>query len=461
MKNIIFACIFTLTGCAYLPAIGPNYHAIKLDIPTAYRESSGLADTSTSVPYWERLGDPTLTALAHKAITQSLTLQQAWQRIKEARAGNGMAMAALGPHLQAQGGYQAQRIGAQANLTNGTTQTLDIFSAGVGASWELDIFGGNRRALESAEARTEAAEAAAQGLSSAVLAEVSRQYLTLRTLQQQLVLTQAQVSSTSALTVLVGHTARVGLADGTAVAHSQAREAMARMQLAPLQAAVSSTQYYLESLLGEQPGSLTAMLTTSATLPSLPASNSLVLPSQLILQRPDLVARERQVAAATANIGVAMADLFPRFSLTGSYGVQGPQLQNLDHPTALVWNGGPSFRWTLLAMGQVWNNINLQKAQQRETILAYQQAALNALAEVESNLAHMHARAEALKAAQTLGQASVRQANLATLQHTHGTINGLAWHEALIAQADGQKAQVEAHLQALLAYIHLHQSLGL
>ncbi|MFZ2620014.1 MAG: efflux transporter outer membrane subunit [Alphaproteobacteria bacterium] len=461
MSKVAFLIVFIVAGCSYLPAIGPNYKAVQLDVPTAYREAASISTTTSVQPYWERLGDPTLTTLAQKALSQSLTLKQAWQRIKQTRAASGMAMAALGPQVQGQGGYQGQRIGAQANLVNGTTQTLDIYSAGVGANWELDIFGGNRRALEGAWARTEAAEAAANAMSSALLAEVARQYLTFRALQQQVVFAQQQVSSTAALATLVGHQARVGVADGAMLAQAQAREAASRMALAPLQAAVSAAQYQLESVLGEKPGSLAEVLAQPVPLPAVPTSSTLVLPSELILQRPDLKMREREAAAATAAIGVAMADLFPRFSLTGSFGVQGPNPTMLDHPTALVWNGGPSFRWALFASGQIWNNVNLHKAKQREAVLAYQQAALDALAEVESNLARHHAATQALQAGAALAQASAKQAHLATLQHAKGAINGLMWHEALLAQAQGEQAATQAHVNALLAYVQLHQSLGL
>lgn len=450
-----------LAGCSYLPAVGPDYAPVKLDLPSGYVEAKGMAGVSSTLPYWQRLGDPTLVALENTALAQSLTLKQAWQRIKQARAGRAMVMGGFGPQVFGQGGYEGQRTGAQANLMNGTTQTVDIFSLGVGAAWEPDVFGGNRRALESAGAHEAEAQAVANGMASALTAEVARQYVTYRTLALQRDLAHEAVTATETMATLVGHQARVGLVDGGVLARANAQAAQARMQAAPLEASLAATQHGLEAMLGQKPGTLDALLASPTALPAVPPSASLVLPSALILERPDLKAKERAVAAATADIGVAKADLFPRFSLTGSYGVQAPSPSGWDAPTALVWRGGPSFRWALFSMGRVWQNVNLQKAKQREAVLAYQQAALDALADVETNLARLRATGEALQAAQGMAADMDRQAALATLQHDKGAVDGLTWNAARLGKVEGEKAFVQARLEALLAYIGLHQSLGL
>lgn len=460
----LLACLLAgaTAACSYLPAVGPNYQRVEMDLPSTYNEANILQQTSSTMPYWQRLNDLTLNELETMAQRQNLTMQQAWQRVKQARAAANMSLGNLGPQVQAQGGYQGQRIGAQANLINGTTQTLDIFSAGVGAQWEVDLFGGNRRALQAARANAEAAQAQADGVRSAMLAEVARRYVTYRSLQQQEDLLQRQVSATQTLASLVGHQARVGLVDGMALSQVQARHQQLLLQLPALHALKAGTQYGLESLLGQKPGTLTQLLeSTSSTLPPVPASTSLVLPSQLILLRPDVRAHEGAAKAATASVGVAMSDLFPKFSLTGSYGVQAPTPGGLAKSTALVWSGGPEFRWTLFSMGQVWQNIKLQESKQKEAVLAYQQTALDALADVEGRLAAYNAGQQSLAAAQTLAQNTTQTANLARQQHQKGLISGLDLQQNLVAGWQGQSALSQAHLQALLSYINLHQAFGL
>lgn len=461
MTRWLTLTMVVLAGCSYLPSLGPDYEKVEMALPSAYVEGAGLVQVDDKTPYWQRLGDPLLTTLEQRAMEQSLSIQQAWLTVKAARAGLGMAESALGPQVSAQGSYTGQRIGAKANLITGRTETLDIFAAGVGASWELDILGGTRRAVEAAEARADAAQAQADGTRSAVLAEVARQYVTYRALQQQVALVRETVSRSEVLATLVGHQARVGLVDGSVLAQAQARAHEAAMRLPPAEAALAGTQHALESLLGGMPGSLATMLAPSPSLPPVPVSSSLVLPSELVLVRPDVRVRERAAAAATADIGMAMADLFPRFSLTGQYGVQGPEPENLGNSDTLVWSGGPQFRWLLFSMGRVWSNINLQKAQQRSAVLAYQQTVLDAMADVESKLAAWQGASHAAASAQALRTASAKAATLAGARHAAGAISGLELQEAELGALAAAQAQIQAQVAALVAYINLHQGFGL
>lgn len=453
----------SFAGCSYLPAIGPNYKRTALNLPSAYQEGNAAKLTSSPLPYWQRLNDPTLNQLMEMVEKNSLVTQQAWQRVKQARAGSSMAWSTLGPSLQASGGYQGERIGAQANLVNGTTQTLDVFSAGIGAQWELDILGGNRRALQSAKARAEAAQAQADGIRSMVMAEVARQYFTYVSLNTQLELTKTQAAATKQIAEKVGQQARVGLVQPAIAAGADANYHAIAARLPQIKAAREATRYNLEALLGRQPGALEDFLAPDklSQLPGVPTSTSLVLPSELISLRPDVRAHEYAAQAATYEVGVAMADLFPRFSLNGYYGVQGPEPGNLNQPSALVWNGGPAFRWTVFSMGRVWNNVKLQKSKRKEAVLAYQQSVLDALAEVETRLAQSKAAEESLLHSTVMEENMLKIKNAADNQHQKGLINGIQAGQADVRYLDAAAAKNQSHLAALLSYINLHQSFGL
>lgn len=461
LASLLSVCILgALAGCSVLPAVGPSYKRVDMTLPESYINLPAGTVSSTQT-YVQRLNDPQLTQLVETALHQNLTLKQTWQRLKAARAQAGMAVAGLGPQVAAQGGYTGTRYGANNNPSTPAPQTVDTFAAGVGAMWEFDLFGGTRRAAESATAYAQMQEAASAGVRSSIVAEVTRQYLTYRTLQNRRALMVQEVSTASTLSTLASHQHSAGAMDGLTYARIMAQSAQVSMQLPMVESALASTQYALESLLGQTPGSLSAQLETPVILPDVPPLAELPLPSQLIRQRPDVMAADRKVAATTAQIGVATADLFPHFSLTGAYGVQAPTLGAFDSPQSLTWHGGGQFQWALFSMGKILNNIRFAKASQREAVAAYQQTVLDALADVESRLKALTSGQEAFAQARTAAQQQARRLQLSDVQHQNGLINGLEDATTALETLQIQDMALQTHLQTLNHYIALHQSLGL
>jgi NodT family efflux transporter outer membrane factor (OMF) lipoprotein len=453
-----------LAACSYLPAVGPNYKPVKMDLPESYINMP-QGTVSSTLLYWQRLNDPVLDDMVHQALAQNLTLKQTWQRLKAARAQAGMASAGLGPQLAAQGGYTGTRYGAENNPVTPVQQTIDTYAAGVGAVWEFDLFGANRRGTEAARAYADMQAAQSAGVRSSVVAEVTRQYLAYRTLQNRVALADAETAAAADMATLANHQHEAGAMDGLMLAKIQAQANQIAMQKPLLESALASTQYALESLLGQKPGTLAETLRTQpnapTALPDVPALTELDLPSQMIRQRPDMMAADRRVAATTAEIGVATADLFPHFSLSGAYGVQAPDMGRFDSPEALTWHGGLQFRWALFSTGKILNNIAFSKARQREAVAAYQQAALDALADMESRLKAMKSTREAFTLAKNAAVQQARTNTLANAQHAQGLINGFEADKLFLDTLQTQDLALQTHMQALNSYIAVYQALGL
>lgn len=459
-RLLILSLLLPLTSCGILPAVGPNYQRVKMELPEVYLNTPEVSVCST-LPYWQRLGDPILSNLEQKALNQNLNLKQAWQRIEQARAQAGMAIAGLGPTVSAQGGYQGTRYGAENNPVTPSEQTLDIYALGLTASWEIDIFGGNRRAHEAARSATQIQEANAAAIRSSLMAEVARQYFTYMALKQRLHLLNSQIEASSKMENLSQKQQVAGLIDNLSYAQIRSRNAQIVMQKPLLESALTSTQYALEALLAEKPGGLTEELSPSTIIPAAPPLTSIPLPSQLLTQRPDVIAADRSVAATTAQIGVATADLFPKFNLTGSYGVQADSPSKFDSPQALTWHGGPTFSWTLFSTGKILNNITFTKARQKEAVLAYQQTVLNALADVESKLKHAQASSEAAESAQNSANAMMQRAVLAQTQYEKGLLNGFEKASIDLESLQAQDMALQSRLQSIDSYINLYHALGL
>ncbi len=383
-------------GCA----VGPNYHPPKVNTPDQWTGLSAAStdDTSVATPeaatvaeWWKHFHDPELDSLISKAVQTNLTLKQAQERILQAREARTVAGASMLPSLDASSNVSNSRSGLSATPAGGSTQSLtsksrNLFQSGLDATWELDLFGGIRRSIEAADANLQAAVEDSRDVMVTLTAEVALNYVELRGYQQQVAIAQKNLESQRRTAELTHKRFDVGFASRLDVANADAQVATTQSQIPLLEASAQQSIYSLSVLLGREPAALLTELSPQGGIPATPPVVPIGLPSDLLQRRPDIRRAEAQLHSATAEIGVATADLFPKFSLTGSAGQQGLTVGSLGSLASRFWSVGPSVTLPLFNAGKIRANIRLQNAAQQQALLAYQQTVLTALQDVETAL---------------------------------------------------------------------------
>jgi NodT family efflux transporter outer membrane factor (OMF) lipoprotein len=273
------------------------------------------------------------------------------------------------------------RVGSGAQSTE-----RDLFRAGLDAVWELDVFGGIRRDVEAADAETQFAIEDYRNVLVTLFAEVALNYTDLRQYQRQIDIAVQNLEAQESSADVTRRRAIGGFVSKLDLANANALVASTRSQIPTLETLERQAIYNLSVLLGDPPGTLVEELSHGGPLPVVPSDVPVGLPSDLLQRRPDIRRAEAAAHAATARIGVATADLFPRFNLTGSLGLQGEQAGSLGDSRNYFWSFGPSISWPLFDAGRIRSNIRVQEASQEEALLAYRQAILTALQEVENAL---------------------------------------------------------------------------
>lgn len=407
----IGSCIVALAGGC---AVGPDYKQPQSSVPARWAEpvveADGAAERDLS-RWWTTLNDPTLDRLIDEAVAGNLDLREATARVREARAQRGVVAADGLPQIDAAGSYERFRNSEQAFRSGnsggpgvgfGDDQAHDYYQAGFDASWEIDIFGRVRRSVESAEAGAQAAVENRRDVMVTLLAEVARTYIELRSFQSRVQI--AHENETVQLDTLDITTAKfkAGLTSDLDVARAESQLATTRAAIPPLEAGVRQSVHRLGVLMGREPAALLEELETPLPIPPHSAGVPAGLPSELLRRRPDIRRAERELAAATANIGVATADLYPRFSLTGTFGFASGEFGDLFQSDARFWSVGPAVRWPLFHGGRIRANIDVQNARQEQAAARYEKVVLTALEDVENalvNYARERARLESLRVA--------------------------------------------------------------
>jgi NodT family efflux transporter outer membrane factor (OMF) lipoprotein len=380
--------------------VGPNYQRPEVAVPKAYAAGpqGGPSDAELAA-WWSAFGDAELDALVQRALAQNLDLASAAARIREARAQEIVAGAVGLPQVDAQGSVTHQRISENAiPIPPGSSQQGGAFGlpgsefttwrAGFDASWEIDLFGKTRRSVEAAKARTEAAVWDRRDLQVTAAAEVANAYLTLRTLQARIANAQADLESEKRSEKLVAARVRGGLVTGQDLAQQSSATSVAAAVIPVLQAEAEAQVHAIAVLTGQAPEALDAELAQPRALPSPPAVPPGV-PSELLRRRPDVRAAERQLAASTADIGVAVADLYPRISLTAAPALVSTALSSLLEWGSRSFSVGTAVDWPLFNGARARGTIAIANARQSETLVAYRKTVLTALQDVEDALSRI------------------------------------------------------------------------
>jgi NodT family efflux transporter outer membrane factor (OMF) lipoprotein len=438
-------------------AVGPNYTKPEIPVPKAWNEGRALQATQSAASlasWWTQFQDPTLDRLVNEAVAGNLDLKIAAARIREARAARGIAASAGLPQVGANGAYARTH---NAPIRPGDQNVLE---AGFDASWEIDVFGGVRRDKEAALADVQAVEEGRREVLVTLLADVGRSYLELRGTQQQLRILEETLTSEQDTLDIARARHEAGLATELDVARAEGLLKANEADRPVLEREIREAIYRLGVLVGKEPSALAKDLETPSGIPPVPPEIPMTIPSELLSRRPDLKRAERELAAATALIGVARADLFPRFSILGSFGRRSLAGGDLKDGSAQFWNVIPAVRWPIFSGGRIRANIEVQNARQEQALLQYEKQILTALEEVETALS-AHTRERSREASLRAAVDSTRRAlALATDRYTSGLENFLSVLDAERSVYAAEDQLVRSEKNTAVTLIAVYKALG-
>lgn len=406
--------VLWLAGCA----VGPDYRAPQTAAPSTW-DASMSAGAIALDHWWSALGDEHLDRLVRETLAANHDVRAAAVRVRESRAALGIAESANRPQVDAVGSIQRERLSEDRTQGFGDSyQTL--YRAGFDASWEIDLFGGNRRGVEAAFADLDAQAAAARGVQVSVVAETVATWLDLAAANERLTLARATVASQQKTHDLAQARYQAGLVGAADLAEAEAQIAQAQAQIPALEAARAHAQVRLGVLSGRRVEALRAALSEPTRIPPPQDVLAIGLPSDLLTRRPDVVQAERALAAATARIGQAKADWFPRFSLTAGFGYEATSGGDFVSKPNQFWSLGPAIRWPILSGGRIRANVKAADARAEQAAIRYEQVVLSAFGEVESSLVALAREQERLRSLETALAAQDRALAVAQERFTRG-----------------------------------------
>jgi outer membrane protein, multidrug efflux system len=460
--SIVCIAVAILAGCA----VGPNYQPPKTSAPSQWTSSLNGGETNGPTDlarWWQSFNDTNLNSFMLTAAQSNLTLKVAEAHVREARYQKSVVSAGLWPSLSGGGSYSRNHYGAHSfPPLGGFGVPLDynLYNANFDAAWELDVFGGTRRAVEAANAEIGAAEYSQRDVLVSLLAEVARDYISARAYQQRLAIARENIKVEKDVLDLTSNRFENGLGNDLDVEQAEALLTTTEAQVPSLQTGFDDSVYQLSVLLGQQPGALMDEMSDKRNIPITPPLVPVGLPSDLLLRRPDVQKAESELAAATAQIGVAKSDLYPKFSLTGLAGVQSTSAGNWFQYASKYWDAGPTVQWEIFEAGSIEANIHVQNARQEEALDQYEQTVLVAMQDTESALS-AYAREQVRR--ESLGQSvdADRQAlELATQLYKTGLADFLRVLDSETSLYTAQDALVQSDQTVSLDLVQLYKALG-
>jgi outer membrane protein, multidrug efflux system len=449
-----------LTACA---AVGPDYRPPQTTAPDAFVGSTASRFTSADVEaeFWKSFNDPQLNALIDQALASNHDIRIAISRLREARALRGQANLDLAPTVTASAGHTEGRVSErQVAPIASVDRDQDYYDAGFDAFWELDFFGRVRRGVEASTAELQAAEAGVYSTQVSTTAEVARNYFELRGAQQRLEV--AQRNADNQRETLRITTARLDAGRGTRLdtSRAQAQLSSTLATIPDLEASVTRSILRLGVLAGQQPDALMAQLSAPEKLPTLPVTHSIGTPELLLRRRPDIRVAEREVAAATARIGVAVGDLFPRISFVGRWGFDAVSSGGLGDGGSEYYSFGPSIQWAAFDLGRVRERINQREAAADGALARYEQTVLQALEETDASLTEYVKALAKQEHLQSSATASLEAATLARARYENGVADFLAVLDAERSALAAEDQLAQSQTQTANALLATYKALG-
>ncbi len=454
-------------GCTSLPQwwhngfkVGPNYQRPPAPVAAQWIDTD---ERVTAKPeevgkWWERLGDPILNALIENAVRQNLDLRTAGARILESRAKRNIAAGNLFP--QSQQALAANPLAQiSKNLPLPLPHTLHLWATGFNASWELDFWGRFRRAVEAADADLSASVDNYNDVLVLLLSEVATNYVQARIFQQRLAFARRNVEIQQGSLEIAELRFKKGVASELDVQQARSVLAQTKATIPPLRTGLRQANNRLCILLGVPPYELIDQLEPKP-IPTAPPSIAIGIPAELLRRRPDIRRAEREVAAQSAQIGIATSDLYPRLALFGFIGYASEDLKNLFSANSFTGLLLPTFQWQILNYGRILNNIRAQDAHFQAKVLEYQQAVLRADQEVEDGIVAFLQAQEQLQTLEESVQAAERSIELVVAQYRRGAtdFNRVYNAQALLVTQQDQLAIARGNIT--LSMIAIYKAIG-
>lgn len=456
-----------LAGCT----VGPDHAPPKVDTPTAYDALTQVpegtdttpvtGDTRHLVDWWKLFKDPLLESLTERALAANLDLRIAQSRVREARAALGVTEADLYPTVNAEGAAQLKQNSSHLGVNQpGNSDQTTFVKAGFDATWELDFFGRVRRSVDAADADLGATIDSLADTQVTLLGDVASTYAQLRASQQRLALAIRSVQTRKETLELVESRFKAGVVGELDVAQARAELASREAAVPDFEAQTRKLIYALSLLLAQPPAALVAELSPVANIPVAPGQIPVGLPSDLLRRRPDVRRAERQLAAATARVGVATADLFPRFTLNGTFELQARNAADLGDLSSRAWSVGPSFRWPLFDADRVRQQIKVQDARQEQAADTYTKTVLGAFGNVESSMVSLVKEQTRRASLRRAVEADRRAVELATSLYTSKIADFTTVLDNQRRLYDAEDALIQSELSVTTDLIALFKSLG-
>ena len=453
------AIVLTVAGSLSACAVGPDYH--RPDTPVAARfaaaEPAAFSQEQAQTQFWKQFGDETLDKLVDDALTANHDLRIALGHLAEARAARHQSLYDFAPTVTTTGGHVTRKV---PQVETGFPFTASYYDAGFDATWELDLFGRVRRENEAARADLQGVEANLQDAQVSVVAEVARTYFELRGEQYQLAVARKNVENQTETFQLTDARLKAGRGTELDTSRAQSQLSTTLAKIDPLEAAVSRSVHRLGVLTGRDPNALTDVLTPAKDLPGLPQITAVGDPGALLRRRPDIRVAERQLAASNARIGVAVGDLFPKVTFTGSFGYDAASLNGLGTSPSKAYSIGPSISWAAFDLGRVHAQVAGARARTDTALAQYEKTVLNALEETENALV-THARTrDQLTHATDAAQSSAAAARLAHIRYEGGIIDFLEVLDAERTQLETEDRMAQSRTDAATSLVAVYKALG-
>lgn len=444
-----------LAGCV---TVGPDYVAPTAP-PVTLHEVQDVAFTADSPvgAWWSQFDDPVLEQLVRDALVANHDLRVSVARVQQARAVFSESRLDQLPHVTADGSYN--RAHQQTDSSNGERVLYESAQLGFDASWEIDLFGRQRRAAQAARADLEAEQANLLDAQVSVAAEVARNYFELRGVQKRIDVARRTLVNLRDTQQLTETRWQLGAGSELDVQSSRARLKAIEADIPLLEVAEAQYRHRLAVLLGQQPDALDAQLVprqTPAYAKALPLGNT----EDLLRQRPDVRAAERRLAAATAQVGVATADLFPRISLSGFVGFLSGDVSSLTASNGKAWSLTPSISWAAFDFGSVRARLRASKAQADGVLAQYEQSVLLALEDTENAMTGYSRQQARLKIVLDQATAARRAEALAQINYREGSQDFLTLLDAQRTQLSADDALAQAETSVNVGVVAVYKALG-
>jgi NodT family efflux transporter outer membrane factor (OMF) lipoprotein len=448
-----------LAGCV----VGPDYKRPPT-VAAASTWTEPASEGDVDAAWWRSLGDPVLDRLVETASTRNLDLREADGRLREARANRDATASGRLPQVEATGSATANRISGHGEIPiqriPGFQRTFDLYDVGFDASWEIDLWGRVSSEVQASNARRDAALEARRDVLLQTIAEVVRAYVDLREAQALLASASADALARDRAASLVGQRYRAGEASLFDDARAQAQARSTRSALPGLASDAKAAAYRLALLTGQPPEALAGLAATPAPLPNLPARVGVGLRSDLLRRRPDVREAERNLAAATADVGVATADLFPRVTLIGGVGQQAQGVGDLTSGLSTRYQFGPTFSWPILSFGRIRAQVRAAGGRADQAGAAYEKAVLTALYDSETALNRYAATAAERRDRDVARAQSATALDLARQRYAGGEDSLLSLLAAQSEFSAAEQSAVAARAAELTALVGLYKALG-